>query len=244
MVRWRALYEGPAEGWDFGEFEGRVFEQTPRWSYRELAKGALRRAGSAVDLGTGGGEFLLGLADVLPDDTHATEGWAANIPVARRALQPRGVSVAVYDVERGDVLPHPDDRFDLVLSRHGAYAANEVAGVLKRGGAFLTQQVDGRNLADLAVVFGAAPAYPTVTLEASRTEAEGAGLVVRRAEEWTGTITFIDVDCLVSYLRFMPWQLPDDFTVDTYARQLMALERSPVPLSFTETRFLLICEKP
>ena len=94
-----------------------------------------------------------------------------------------------------------------MLSRHEAYTAAEVARVLKHGGAFLTQQVDGRNLADLSAVFGTGPAYPGVTLAAFRREAEDVGLVVRRADEWTGTISFINVDSLVSYLRLMPWQL-------------------------------------
>ena len=242
-LRWRSLHQAPAEGWDFGEFEGRVFEQTPPWSYGELAKEALRTARSAVDLGTGGGEFLLSLADALPEDMHATEGWAPNIPISRRSLEPRGVPVMEYDAERGDALPYPDERFDVVLSRHEAYVAGEVARVLKRGGTFLTQQVDGRNLADLSAVFGAGPAYPAVTLAAFRGAAERAGLLVRRAEDWTGTITFVDVDCLVSYLRLMPWQLPDDFTVDGYAAELLAMERTPGPLRFTEVRFLLVCEK-
>jgi SAM-dependent methyltransferase len=241
--RWRSLYEARAEGWDFGEFDGRVSEKAPPWSYDMLARESLRGSASAVDLGTGGGEFLQSLADVLPEDMHATEGWAPNSPVARRALEPKGIPVAEYDAERGDALPYPDERFDVVLSRHEAYAATEVARVLKRGGTFLTQQVDGRNLADLAEMFGAGPAYPGVTLAAFRGAAEETGLVVRRAEEWTGTISFVDVDALVSYLRLMPWQLPDDFTVDTYAEQLLTLESSPAPLTFTEARFLLVCEK-
>ena len=244
VARWRALFGAPAEGWDFGEFAARVSEEAPPWSYESLAKAALGSSGSAVDLGTGGGEFLLSLGDVLPEDMHATEGWAPNVPVARGALEPKGIPVAECDAERGDALPYPDERFDLALSRHEAYSAAEVARVLKHGGTFLTQQVDGRNLADLSALFGAEPAYPDVRLKVFRREAEQAGLVVRRAEEWTGTIRFSDVDCLVSYLRLMPWQLPDDFTVDRYAEPLLTMESSQTPLAFTQLRFLLVCEKP
>ncbi|HEX6683090.1 MAG TPA: class I SAM-dependent methyltransferase [Candidatus Limnocylindrales bacterium] len=111
-ARWRSLYEAPAEGWDFSEFDGRVTDEAPPWSYRTLAKDVLRSSGSAVDLGTGGGEFLQRLAEVLPADMHATEG-SPNISVARRALEPMGTAVAEYDAERGDARPGepvPDDR--------------------------------------------------------------------------------------------------------------------------------------
>ncbi len=244
VERWRTLYQAPAEGWDFSEFEGRVTDESPPWSYRDLASDALRSSKSALDLGTGGGEFLQELRGVLPADMHATEGWPPNIPVARAALEPLGIPVAEYDGERGDPLPYPDERFDVVLSRHEAYSAAEVYRVLKPGGRFLTQQVDGRNLADLTVWFGGEPAYPDVTLAPFRRQAEEAGLAIRRAEEWTSAITFSDLDTLVSYLRLMPWELPDDFTVDQYAEQLLAMHRAPQPPAFIEARFLLVCEKP
>lgn len=243
LDHWRALYQSPAEGWDFSEFDGRVIEEAPPWSYRALAADALRSAKSAVDLGTGGGELLQELRSVLPADMHATEGWPPNIPIARAALEPLGIPVAEYDAERGDSLPYTDERFDVVLSRHEVYSAAEVCRVLKPGGVFLTQQVDGRNLEDLKAAFGGGLAYPDVTLTAFQREAEAAGLEVRRAEEWTGTITFTDVDALVSYLRLMPWELPEDFTVERYAEQLLTMHRSP-DLTFTEARFLLECAKP
>jgi hypothetical protein len=107
----------------------------------------------------------------------------------------------------------------------------------------VTQQVDGRNLADLGAVFGTGPAYPSVTLGHLRAEAEHAGLLVEYADEWAGPIGFDDVDTLVAYLRMMPWQLPDDFTVERYADQLAALDASAEPLVFTEGRFVLGCRR-
>lgn len=243
IARWSALWSAPAEGWDFSEFEGRIVEEEPPWSYDALVRQALATARSALDLGTGGGEFLLGLGEALADDMHATEGWPPNVPIARAALEPRGIPVAEYDAERGGALPYPDQRFDVVISRHEAYEAREVARVLRPGGTFLTQQVDGRNLEDLSAVFDAGPSYPDVTLDVLRREAEQAGLVVQRAEEWTGVIRFADVDTLVSYLRLMPWQLPADFTVERYADRLLALEAADEPVAFTEGRFLLVCRE-
>lgn len=242
VARWSGLFAVPTMGWDFSEFETRVRTEGPPWSYEHAVRRAVAGVTSVLDLGTGGGEFLLRVADVLPVDTQATEGWAPNIPVAHAALGTRGIRVTEYDADRGDPLPYPDQRFDVVLCRHEAYSATEVLRVLRPGGTFLTQQVDGRNLADLAAVFGDGPAYPDVTLSQLRDEAVAAGLLVATAEEWSGSIQFADVDTLVSYLRMMPWQLPEDFTVDRYATELLDLQRTDAPLIFTERRFLLSCK--
>jgi SAM-dependent methyltransferase len=190
-----------------------------------------------LDLGTGGGEFLLTLADTLPADTHATEGWPTNLPVARAALAPLGVEVAAHD-PAGGPLPFPDSRFDVVLSRHAAYDAADVARVLRPGGTLLTQQVDGRNLDDLARLFGAGPAFPHVTVEAAARAAEDAGLRVHAARSWSGPVTFADGAALLSFLRTVPWHLPADFTVESHADVLLALDEWP-RLEFTERRFLL-----
>lgn len=244
ITRWRQLWDEPAEGWDFSHFEGRVEESAPPWSYEELVHHELSTAGSALDLGTGGGEFLLSLQHELPVEMHATEGWRPNLPVARDALGPLGVEVREYDAERGDAMPYADNSVDVVLSRHESYDPAEVVRVLRTGGWFLTQQVDGRNLDDLGDAFGMDPAYPEVTLDVFCSQAEEVGLIVERAEEWSGPIRFDSVDTLVSYLRLLPWQLPEDFTVERYADQLLALHDQVGPLEFTERRFLILAHRP
>ncbi|MEZ0493962.1 class I SAM-dependent methyltransferase [Kineococcus sp. TBRC 1896] len=237
LADWSRRFAEPVSGWSFTALTDVVQTSGPPWSYTALARESLTGAGSALDLGTGGGEFLTGLADVLPPDTHATEGWAPNLPVARAALAPFGVGVVAHDAAR-DRLPFPDGRFDVVLSRHTAYAADDVARVLRPGGTFLTQQVDGRNLDDLAAVFGTGPAFPDVTLENAGRAARSAGLGVEVAESWSGPVRFADVATLVSFLRMVPWQLPAGFTVEGCAGSLLALHARP-ELRFTERRFLL-----
>lgn len=236
LAEWSRRFAEPVVGWSFAEFAGVVDASDPPWSYAALAREALTTARAALDLGTGGGEFLTRLADVLPTDTHATEGWAPNLPVARAALAPLGVPVVAHDVAQR--MPFPDDRFDIVLSRQTAYDARDVARVLRPGGTFLTQQVDGRNLNDLGAEFGATPAFADVTLEYAHRAAASAGLHVEGAESWSGPVRFADVATLVSFLRTVPWHLPPDFTVERYAGVLMTLHARP-RLQFTERRFLL-----
>jgi SAM-dependent methyltransferase len=244
VAHWQEIWDEPVSGWDFSRFGDRLSGDVPPWSYVDLAREALLRASSVVDLGTGGGEVLRSLADDLPDDTVATEGWPPNLPVARQALAPYGIEVVAYDAEQDAVMPFPDARFDLVLDRHEAYDAGEVARVLRPGGVFLTQQVDGRDLADLSDLLGGGPtAYPQVTLDRFRAGAEEAGLGLDLAEEWRGELRIADVDTLVGYLAMTPWTV-EGFTVESRADTLLRLHRDGLPPAFTQRRFVLRARMP
>jgi SAM-dependent methyltransferase len=236
--RWRRIEAVPVTGWDFARFGDGIVGDEPPWSYLHLARDALASAASVLDIGTGGGEVLLSLAETLPPDTYATEGWPPNLPIAMAALAPNGIPVVGYDAEGGDPLPFPSNRFDVVLDRHDAYDVSEVARVLRPGGVFLTQQVDGRDLAELAELFDRTVLPTTVTLAAFRAEAEAAGLRVDLAEEWAGELRIADVDSLVGYLAMTPWTV-DGFSVDRDLQALLRIHRTGRPLVLTQRRFIL-----
>lgn len=208
------------------------------WDYPALCRTEIGAARRVLDLGTGGGEFLLGFLDVLPPDTTATEGWTPNIEVAASAVEPHGIQLVVFDAEHDDEMPFEDDRFDLVINRHGAYLAWEVARVLAPGGIYLTKQVGGDDFAEAHHIFGAPVLYPDHLLAHGVSELESVGLVLDLAQEWRGPTTFDDVGALVQYFRLVPWDVPDDFTVDAYAEVLFELhERGPargLPITFRE----------
>jgi SAM-dependent methyltransferase len=243
VERWQAIWAEPVRGWDFSSFGGRIEEEPLPWSYDDLAREALDGASSVLDLGTGGGELLLSLRDALPEDVVATEGWETNVPVARAALAPIGVDVVAFDTGSGTAMPFPDERFEVVLSRHEAYDAREVARVLTPGGRLLTQQVEAGDLADLVAVLGGPPAHPDPTLAHERAAAEAAGLEVDLAEEWSGAVRFSDVDTLVGYLAKIPWAV-EGFSVATHAAVLLRLHRDSTPLGFTQRRFVLGAHRP
>jgi SAM-dependent methyltransferase len=238
---WRATYAEPTRGWDFSTIDA-VVEGQPPWSYDGLARRALAGATSALDMGTGGGEVLLTFADALPPDTVATEGWPPNVPVATEALAPHGIEVVRYDSETDARMPFDDGRFDVVLDRHESYVTAEVFRVLRPGGVFLTQQVDGGDFAESQELFGGSTAHPLVTLDHLRAEAEETGFVVEEEGDWTGTMRFPDVTAFVSYVRLVPWEVPEDFSVDRYADVLLRL--TPEDLVFTQRRFVLVCRRP
>jgi len=140
------------EGWDFGWLRGRWNEAPLPWSYTALVERALPAATALLDMGTGGGEFLAGLAP-LPPTTVATENWPPNVPVARRRLEPLGVSVVSGFADHA--IPLAGASFDLIINRHESYELREIARLLRPGGLFLTQQAGAQDVVELNDLLGA-----------------------------------------------------------------------------------------
>jgi SAM-dependent methyltransferase len=138
-------------------------------------------------------------------------------------------------------MPFRDGVFGLVLNRHGAFNATEVARVLRRGGIFLSQQVHGLWAADLLAEFGATPRWPDASPGRYVPRLESAGLVVEDVREWTGTLAFRDVGALVYFLAKVPWLVPD-FTVDGHLATLRRLHQqasSEGRLVYSARKYLL-----
>jgi SAM-dependent methyltransferase len=239
---------GEIEGWSFAAVSsvGRTDADPMPWSYGSIVIPWIQRAGSLLDMGTGGGELLSNLRP-LPVDTHATEAWALNVPIARARLEPLGVRVHSLDNER-DPLPFSDATFDLVINRHTSYDPAEVFRVLKPGGRFITQQVGSRNNRDLNDFFDAPGEYDfsSWTLERASQEAIEAGFQIVNRSETFPAARFYDIGALVFYLRAIPWQMAG-FSVDAFRGKLFELHlliESQGWLETSEHRFLIEAEKP
>ena len=210
-------------GWDFSWLHGRWIEAEPSWNYRQIVQSKVQGTSSLLDMGTGGGEFLASV-DGLPASTYATEGFAPNIPIARKRLAPLGVTVV--EVVDDAALPLPSSRFDLVINRHESYDLPEVWRILAPGGIFLTQQVGPRNDIQLNQ-FLVGPLEPDVSswrLDQACAAVTAAGFEVVRCEEQLLESTYLDIGAVVYYLKVIAWQIPD-FSVDAYRERLLAMHR-------------------
>jgi len=236
-------FRAPVHGWDFSWLDGRAQETRPPWDYMALARSAVLHSDRALDIDTGGGEFLERLR-APHSDLVATEGYGPNVAVAAERLALLRIPVvhaasAPDNADQGDgdpwangsPLPFSDSAFDLVSSRHSSYWPSEVSRVLKPGGRFLTQQRSeaGREGEAWEDVFQR-PTHPHARFDlafASQQLREH-GFHIVRAEEADTPMLFMDLAGVVFYLRLVPWAVEnfdpnDDLeALELVQRRLMA----------------------
>ncbi len=235
----------PFSGWDFSYLRGRGRYGPTQWRYVDLVRQRLveqqergadeggHTAAPLLDLGTGGGEVLAGLAP-LPAGTIATEGYPPNVEIARARLEPLGVEVIPYGPERDNAdmepseglgsFPRPNESFALIISRHEAYYSAEIARLLAHGGRFITQQIGGGfDNQELSELLGSPSGYsPKWTLQFAAQQLEEAGLqVVDRREEFPETV-FNDIGALAYYLKAVPWIVPG-YNLEAYRDRLKTI---------------------
>jgi SAM-dependent methyltransferase len=177
--------------------------------------------------------------------TVATEPWPPNLPAAAARLGSLGAHVIAAD---GLELPFRSEAFDLVVCRHPTVTPwPGIARVLRPGGTFLSQQIGGGNVAELAeALVGPPKSAFTRSPARERAGAEGAGLEVVDVREAALRCVFDDIAAVVYFLRLVVWIVPD-FSVDRYRPQLRALHdrmRDEGPFVATSHRFLIEARKP
>lgn len=212
----------PFEGWDFSWLDGRLTEDPLPWEYPERVRSRMGACDSMLDMGTGGGEILASLAP-YPARVCAIETYPPNVVVARKRLVPLGVEVhdTSNDPENED-LPFGDGEFDLVINRHESYVPEEVARILRPGGAFITQQCGGYGGADLFEFFQDDTEYMDWTAQIAAGQLEEAGFKIVVQREAYPTYSFLNVGAVAYYLTAIPWPI-DDFSVEKYRGRLLAM---------------------
>lgn len=199
----------PLQGWDFSWFEGRATEQRPSWGYADQLAERLKRATTALDLQTGGGEVFAYASAGSPALLVAVEAWLPNVEVAARNLE---------HVVESDRVPFRDGVFDLVSSRHPVTTPwPEIARVLRPGGVFLSQQIGpGTNRELSEAMMGPLP--PPVPTDPGQA-AEAVGLEVLQIRRERLRVEFYDIAAVAHFLRKVVWTVPG-FTVAKYRDQL------------------------
>ncbi len=171
-------------GWDFSFISetGRIKSEPLSWSYGSTAFHLMQHAESMLDMGTGGGEFL-SMLQPFPSTIYATEGYAPNVPIARKKLEPLGVTV--IEVTDDTALPFQDGQFDLIMNQHESYTASEVNRILSPNGIFLTQQVGGLDCSELNEQFNTPlnNEFASWSLEAACIELKQNGFTILEEKE-------------------------------------------------------------
>lgn len=239
--------EVPLSGWDFSYIEapGRMYTEEPPWNYREIALSYMQDVQHMLDMGTGGGEFLMSFPE-LPKYTHATEGYEPNVDLARMRLAYRGVRV--HRVSDDDKLPLADESMELILNRHESYDAAEVFRVLRPGGIFVTQQVRSDDSLELNqwLKIPHPGDYTRWTLAFAQKELEETGFELLHGQEAEPQSRFYDAGAIVYFARMVPWQLPG-ISVDRCAQELWELQQNIQTNGYVQCRaprFMIVARKP
>lgn len=211
-------------GWDFSHIAGRYDEEDDLpWDYREIVRARLRDEMELLDIDTGGGEFLRSFNHPC-GHTAATEGYPPNVKLCAEELLPLGIDFR--EMSDHSRVPFADERFDMVVNRHGNFHLPEIRRVLKAGGLWITQQVGEDNDRELVELLlpGTPKPFHGLNLADQRAMCEREGFEILRAEECFRPIRFYDVGALVWFARIIEWEFPN-FSVDACFDRLCAAQR-------------------
>ncbi|MGO5014886.1 class I SAM-dependent methyltransferase [Niallia sp. Sow4_A1] len=230
-------------GWDFSSIHdtGRIQSSLLSWSYGSKVVAAMQDATTVLDMGTGGGEFLSLLNGYFPPTIYATEGYKPNVSIAKKKLEPLGVSV--YEVVDDEQLPFSDQHFDLIINRHESYSVKELKRIVKPNGIFLTQQVGGWDCKEINEWFGTSvnPEFKEwKLLSALEMFPVDEWEIVEQKEDFP-IQRFYDLGALIYYLKAIPWQVPD-FSIKKYEDALYRLYLHIGKVGYfdvTQSRFFL-----
>lgn len=243
---WKQEEQEAFKGWDFSHLDGRLQEEQLAWDYREEIDKHLRPFHKMLDMGTGGGEFLLSLQHPY-ENTYVTEAYEPNIKLCLQKLAPLGIFVSGLDSDNG-ILPFDDASMDIILNRHESFDCKEVHRVLKEDGVFITQQVGPKNNLKLSkALLGHTPdreSYDNAS-EDIIYRLKSVGFNVIKSEESFLKQKFFDIGALVYFAKIICWEFPG-FKVNKHLEHLLLLQEQLEKDGFIEGdehRYLIVAKK-
>lgn len=207
------------KGWDFSHIYGRYSQADPPWDYKEIIGTYLKDTDLLLDIDTGGGEFLRSLNHPY-DKTVVTEAYPPNVQLCLRTLSPLGIQV--FEVSDYALMPFCDNKFDIIINRHGNYDVSELYRILKPNGFFITQQVgenNDRELVDLLLP-NTPKAFNGANLAEQTLRFKNAGFQIEQSLEAFLPVRFFDIGALVWFAKIIEWEFPD-FSVDNCFERLL-----------------------
>ena len=241
---WQSEEKKVLKGWDFSYLDNRWSHSPTTWDYDKIVRKFKSETDLLLDMGTGGGEYLLTLNHPYIQ-TFVTEGHLPNVELCKRTLSPLGITVK--QVFEDDKLDFNDEFFDIIINRHESFNIEEVSRVLKPNGLFITQQVGRDNSIDLnsMILPEYKSLYPNQTLENQINIVKSTSFdVLFQAEEYPIT-RFYDIGAIVYYAKAIEWEFPN-FSVEKHFSQLCNMHRKLEQQGYIESRehrFIIVAQK-
>ena len=219
---WKHEENQSFKGWDFSYIDKRHEEEALPWDNKEAVKSLIGNK-TMLDMGTGGGEFLISLKSKA-GSTYATECYPPNIELCKKILPEYGIEIRA--VENDEELPFNNNFFDLIINRHESFCIKEVYRILNSGGKFVTQQVGGKNNKELSkLLLGEYPHIINASFNMENTvkELENGGFRVVKQYEYFPSVRYFDIGAIVFFAKIIEWEFPG-FSVERCFDNLYKLQ--------------------
>ena len=232
-------------GWDFSYLDGRWDEESLPWDYKKIIFEYLKPDHQLLDIGTGGGEFLLSLNHPYCNTT-ITEGYLPNYQLCVNKLRPLGIRILNYV---GDEILNDinDNQFDIVINRHESYNEEELYRILKPNGIFITQQVGAYNNRDLATFFDEnhIDSFPELTLDKALNRLKSNNFNIIYKDEYFPILKFYDLGAIAYFAKIIQWEFINFNVKDNIDKFLLLQEQLKQKgfISSKEHRFIIVAKK-
>ena len=240
---WKKEEEISFKGWDFSYLKDRWSNEELPWDYKAIVQKYLNSKYKLLDMGTGGGEFLLTLKHPY-EYTSVTEAWEPNVVLCKEILAPLGI--VVKQVNEDDKLPFDDNSFDIIINRHESLDIKEVRRVLKSDGIFITQQVGGKNNEFLSkkLIKNFKPQFSDNALYHISNNLKNNEFRLLYEDEYYPSLKFYDIGAIVYFAKIIQWEFPG-FTVESSFNELCELQKQLSRKSYIESfehRFIIVAQ--
>jgi SAM-dependent methyltransferase len=251
IKQWEMEESFAFQGWDFSHLDKRWESTELPWDYGTVIKSYLNDTDLLLDMGTGGGEFLLSL-NHPHRHTYATEAYEPNYELCKKVLSPLGITVARTHTDENfnsdDKIPFEDNFFDFIINRHESFDISEVDRVLKSGGYFITQQVGDGNYREFAQMLNDdfILKVPNHTIDSYCKTLTDLGFQIFKSDEAKYPTRFYDVGALVFYAKVIVWEYPN-FSVKTHLDKLFKCQQEVDEKGYLlgmGHRFMIVARRP
>lgn len=243
---------GERTGWDFSVMKT---ERDPiPWQYVELVKQYLKPSDYVLDLGTGGGEIFLKLANSYKKGVGIDRD-PNMVKTAKEKISTELTDKISFEVMDTNDLTFSDSTFDVVIDRQAPVPVDEIIRILKTNGYFITQMIGKNNMQNINREFN--PNF----VSKSKLKGDAKSLAEKFLKNGCSVIAVCsynvnyyvkDVASLLFWFKAIRSHghatsaIPEDFTVEKYWKQINNfLDKYKTPRGFVtnEHRELLIIRK-
>lgn len=195
---------GFENGWNFSRLN--CYVEGKSWDFYEEVRKKCSKTDKVLDIGCGGGERVLQLAD----DVLLLVGIdrsAGMVTTANRNLSESVMTNVKFLQMEADRLVFPNGFFHLISCRQAPSDAVEAARVLNDGGVFITQQVSEHDKLNLKEAFGRGQCLEVrdgTMKERYIHELETAGFQVLQVREYNASEYYGSIEDLIFLLKYTP----------------------------------------